>query len=60
MTAYILGRSLRTDNLKVAMYVRTSDTSGTLQTQRATPAAETRLENVILTKARTIRATQYK
>jgi len=25
-----------------------------------TPAVETRLENVILTKARTIRATQYK
>lgn len=59
VTAYILGRSLRTDNLKVAMYVRTSD-NGKLLTQRATPAAETRLENVILTKARTIRATQYK
>lgn len=41
------------------MYVRTSD-NGKLLTQRATPAAETRLENVILTKARTIRATQYK
>lgn len=59
VTAYILGRSLRTDNLKVAMYVRSSDT-GKPVTRRATPAAETRLENVILTKARTIRATEYR
>jgi hypothetical protein len=59
VTAYILGRSLRTDNVKVAMYVR-SDENGKVLTRRATPAAETRLENLILTKARTIRATQYR
>jgi hypothetical protein len=59
VTAYILGRSLRTDNLKIAMYVRNKK-QGNITTQRATPAAETRLENLILTKARTIRATQFK
>jgi hypothetical protein len=41
------------------MYVRNDD-NGKLMTRRATPAAETRLENLILTKARTIRATQYR
>ena len=59
VTAYILGRSLRTDNIKIAMYVRNKKQGNTL-TQRATPTAETRLENLILTKARTIRATQFK
>lgn len=59
VTAYILGRSLRTDNIKVAMYVR-SNQDGKLVTRRATATAETRLENVILTKARTIRATEYR
>jgi hypothetical protein len=41
------------------MYVRNKKQGNTL-TQRATPTAETRLENLILTKARTIRATQFK
>lgn len=59
VTAYILGRSLRTDNIKVAMYVRSTE-NGKVLTRRAAPAAETRLENVILTKARTIRATEYR
>ena len=59
VTAYILGRSLRTDNIKVAMYVRTNE-NGQHLAHRATAAAERRLENLILTKARTIRATQYK
>lgn len=59
VTAYILGRSLRTDNIKVAMYVRAAENGKTL-TKRAAQAAERRLENLILTKARTIRATQYR
>lgn len=54
ITAYILGRDLRTDNLRVALYIRpqTPDAAAT----RASPAAETRMENVILAKAREIRA----
>ncbi|MFM2128734.1 MAG: hypothetical protein RL477_280 [Pseudomonadota bacterium] len=59
VTAYILGRSLRTDNIKIAMYVRRNE-DGKLMTRRATATAETRLENVILTKSRTIRATEYR
>ncbi len=59
VTAYILGRSLRTDNIKIAMYVRSTE-NGQMVTRRAASAAETRLENVILTKARTIRATEYR
>jgi len=59
VTAYILGRSLRADNIKVAMYVRSTE-NGKVLTRRAATAAETRLENVILTKARTIRATEYR
>ena len=59
VTAYILGRALRSDNVKVALYVRSSD-NGKPVTKRATPAAETKLENLILSKARTIRATQYR
>ena len=59
VTAYILGRSLRTDNIKIAMYVRAKE-QGNMTTRRATPVAETRLENLILTQARTIRATQFK
>lgn len=59
VTAYILGRGLRTDNIKIAMYVRSQE-DGKPVTKRATKAAETRLENLILTKARTIRATQYR
>jgi len=59
VTAYILGRSLRTDNIKIAMYVR-SKKQGSIMTRRATPGAETRFENLILSKARTIRATQFR
>jgi hypothetical protein len=59
VTAYILGRSLRTDNIKIAMYVRAPENGKTL-TKRANQTAERRLENLILTKARTIRATQYR
>ena len=59
ITAYILGRELRTDNIKVALYLKTRDRSR-LVTRRASPIAETRLEDVILAKARDIRATQFK
>jgi hypothetical protein len=57
VTAYILGRGLRTDNIKVAMYVRAPE-NGKILTKRASQAAERRLENLILTKARTIRTSQ--
>ena len=59
VTAYILGRQLRTDNIRVALYLRSVE-NGNARTRRASTAAERRLEDVILSKARTIRATQYK
>ncbi len=59
VTAYILGRALRADNVRVALYVRGNE-NGQITTRRATPEAESRLENLILSKARTIRATQYR
>ncbi len=59
VTAYILGRELRTDNIKVALYIKTRD-RGRLVTRKASPIAETKLEDVILAKARDIRSTQFK
>ena len=59
VTAYILGRELRTDNIKVALYIRTSDRGRVVQ-RKASPIAEAKLEDVILAKARDIRASQYK
>ena len=59
LTAYILGRELRTDNIKVALYVKKSD-RGRIVTRRGSPAAETKLEDVILAKARDIRASQFR
>jgi hypothetical protein len=59
ITTYILGSSLRPDNVKVAMYMRTSN-GGRTVTKRSGNEAEKKLKNVILNKARTIRATQYR
>lgn len=59
VTAYILGRELRTDNIKVALYVKSRDQGRTL-TKRGSKTAETKLENVILAKARDIRASQFR
>lgn len=59
VTAYILGRELRTDNVKVALYVKRRDVNGEV-TERGSPTAETKLEDVILAKARDIRATHYR
>lgn len=59
VTAYILGRELRTDNIKVALYVKKKN-QGQLVTRRGSPTAETKLEDVILAKARDIRAGQFK
>jgi hypothetical protein len=59
VTAYILGRELRTDNIKVALYVKKKD-QGQMVTRRGSPTAETKLEDVILAKARDIRAGQFK
>ncbi len=59
VTAYILGRELRTDNIKVALYVKKS-TQGKTVTRRGSPTAESKLENVILAKARDIRASQFR
>lgn len=58
-TAYILGRALRSDNVRVALYVR-STVNGKEVAHRATSAAETKLEDLILSRARNIRATQYR
>lgn len=58
VTAYILGRELRTDNIKVALYVKSRNGAGVV-TKRGSKTAETKLENVILAKARDIRASQY-
>lgn len=59
VTAYILGRELRTDNIKVALYVK-SRAQGQVLTKRGSKTAETKLENVILAKARDIRASQFR
>lgn len=59
VTAYILGRELRTDNIKVALYVKKNN-GGETVTRRGSPTAETKLEDVILAKARDIRAGQYR
>ncbi len=59
VTAYILGRELRTDNIKVALYIK-SRGQGDAVTRRASKTAETKLEDVILAKARDIRANQYR
>jgi hypothetical protein len=59
VTAYILGRELRTDNIKVALYVKSRD-QGQILTKRGSKTAETKLENVILAKARDIRASQFR
>jgi hypothetical protein len=59
VTAYILGRELRTDNIKVALYIKTRD-GGRLVTRKASPIAETKIEDVIIAKARDIRSTQFK
>ncbi|MDX1485956.1 MAG: DUF3576 domain-containing protein [Alphaproteobacteria bacterium] len=58
VTAYILGRELRTDNIKVALYTKKLD-GGRVITRRGSPTAETKLEDVILAKARDIRASQF-
>jgi hypothetical protein len=61
VTAYILGRQLRTDNIKIALYVRPKGAGNAkMDPRRASAVAEAKLENVILSKARTIRATQFK
>ncbi len=59
VTAYILGRELRTDNIKVALYVKKSN-QGQIVTRRGSPTAESKLEDVILAKARDIRASQFR
>jgi len=59
VTAYILGRELRTDNIKIALYLKKND-KGQIVTRRGSSTAETKLEDVILAKARDIRAGQYK
>lgn len=59
VTAYILGRELRTDNIKIALYIKKKDGARTV-TRRGSPTAETKLEDVILAKARDIRSGQYK
>jgi hypothetical protein len=59
VTAYILGRELRTDNIKVALYVKRQG-QGQVSTRRGSKTAETKLENVILAKARDIRASQFR
>jgi len=59
VTAYILGRELRTDNIKVALYLKKKD-RGQIVTRRGSSTAETKLEDVILAKARDIRAGQFK
>ena len=59
VTAYILGRELRTDNIKVALYIKTRD-RGRLVTRKASEVAATKLEDVILAKARDIRSTRFK
>ncbi len=58
VTAYILGRELRTDNIKIALYVK-KKSKGQIVTQRGSSTAETKLEDVILAKARDIRAGQF-
>jgi hypothetical protein len=55
MTVYILGRTLRADGLKVAVFKQARGTSGEWVDAAVDPATVTNLENRILERARQLR-----
>ncbi len=58
MNIYILGRELRADGLKVALFRQAKTADGTWQTAAVAQEAGTNLENEILTRARQLRMAQ--
>ncbi len=58
MNIYILGRQLRADGLKVALFRQGKTADGTWQTAPVAPETGTNLENEILTRARQLRMAQ--
>ena len=55
MNVYILGRSLRADGVRVAVFRQVQDTTGGWQDAAVPDAANTRIEDAILTRARQLR-----
>lgn len=55
MNVYILGRALRADGVKVAVFRQVQDGSGGWQDAAVPDAANTRIEDAILTRARQLR-----
>ncbi len=58
MNIYILGRELRADGLKVALFRQAKTADGGWQAAQVAPETGTNLENEILTRARQIRMAQ--
>ena len=55
MNVYILGRSLRADGVRVAVFRQVQDGTGGWQDAAVPDAANTRIEDAILTRARQLR-----
>jgi Domain of unknown function (DUF3576) len=58
MNIYILGRELRADGLKVALFHQAKSADGSWQPSTVAPETGTNLENEILTRARQLRMAQ--
>ena len=55
MNVYILGRALRADGVRVAVFRQVQDGNGGWQDAAVPDAANTRIEDAILTRARQLR-----
>ena len=55
MNVYILGRALRADGVRVAVFRQVQDGAGGWQDAAVPDAANTRIEDAILTRARQLR-----
>lgn len=55
VTTLILGRSLRTDGIKVSVFKQKRDESGTWRDEQVNPELARKLEDTILTQARELR-----
>jgi hypothetical protein len=56
MNVYILGRTLRADGVRVAVFRQVQDTGGSWRDAKLPEQAATRIEDSILTKARQLRS----
>ena len=55
VTAYILGRQLRADGVRIAVFREVQDETGTWRTAAVAPETARKLEDSILTRARELR-----